>query len=396
MAKICMVTLEHSPDDDRIFQKEARSLKAAGHELYILCLADPEGKVWSMGKWSQLNQDHQLEFSLEGIGVRAVTGPRNKLETLLKKGFRGPYIKRFVEAGKAIQPDVYHAHEPVSYYLSNQMARQNGAKVIFDSHESWIGGTFRERWIKRFHLQHLRYLITANSITRGHLLALNPHMATCEVYNYPQQSVFNYSLNEAKFEKVIIAHDGILPFNRGLMEMMEVLRILTSQYPNLVLRIVGTLKGQEKAYAKAKIKEYGLENHLEVTGWIPYDEVPYYLQDCSIGLILKTPQPLNNLLGGPAIKLFNYFASGMAVVDAGLHESTRFLDYTQSGISIRQRSTLAIANAIAHLIDHPDLLKIYCRRSQEAFQKFNWEKEAEKLIAFYENQILSDNTFVVR
>ncbi len=389
MARICMITTEHTPDDDRIFHKEAKSLLKAGHELFILCVADAEGRIWSMGKREVLNPDGSLTLELEGVQVYAVKGPANYMEVTLKKFFSGGFLKRFVKTGKSFNADVYHAHEPVSFYLAYQMAEGRSEKIVFDSHESWVGGTPRERWVKRFYLSKLQYLITANSITRGHLLALNPHMETREIRNYPQAEVFNKPFKEGSPERPVIVHDGILPFNRGLKEMVEAINQVCKKHPQATLRILGEVQGSERSFLESRIKEYGLSENIAITGWVPYDKVPDYLQDCSIGLILKRPHPINNLLGGPAIKLFNYFASGLAVIDAGLHESTRFLDKTGSGISLWDKSPEGIAEAICYLLENPELLRTYCHRSWEASKSMTWEKEAEKLIDFYNNTILS-------
>lgn len=396
MARICMVTVDHPPDDDRIFHKEAQSLRKAGHEVSILCAAAPGGKVWSMGGKVQLNQKDKLNFSLDKIPVHAVPGPKNISEKFQKKFFRGGFIRRFIQTGKNIKATVYHAHEPVSFYLAYQIAKPTSAKVIFDSHESWVGGTPKEKWIKKYYLKNLRFLITANTISRGHLLSLNPNLHSRVIYNYPQREVFNYPFNSRKFDRIILAHEGILPFNRGLKDMIEALKQVAGKHPRTLLRIIGEVKGEEKVFVDRKIDEYGLQNHIEITGWLPYKEVPRALQDCSIGLILKTPRPVNNLLGGPAIKLFNYFASGMAVIDAGLHESTRILDQTGPGITIYERSPHTIARAVMHLIENLDLLHTYCKRSFEASKNLTWEKESEKLLDFYRTTVLGDQPYKIR
>ncbi len=389
MARICMVTVDHTPDDDRIFHKESKSLLKAGHEVIILCVADDKGQIWQMGKRELLNPGSALGFSLQGVWVKGVIGPKNKLETIQKKIFKGGFIKRFIKEGQNLKADVYHAHEPVSLYLAFQIAGQDADKVVFDSHESWIEGTPREQWVKQFYLPKLKHLITANAITRGHLLAKNPYMEAHEIYNYPEAEVFHYPFEENKFEQPIIAHDGLLPFNRGLRDMTEAIKQLKEKYPNIQLRIIGDVSGKEKVYLDQQIQEFDLSDNIKITGWVPYEEVPIYLKDCAIGLILKTNRPLNNLLGGPAIKFFNYLASGMAVIDAGLHESSRFLNQTKSGISLEERSPETLSNAISYLLENKDLLKTYCYRSWEASKEMKWEHEAQKLINIYNERILA-------
>lgn len=363
----------------------------------VLCVTDPKGQIWQMGGQQLLNPTGGLAFSLQGVQLKGVIGPVNSQETYLKKFFKGGFISRFIEEGQKLKADVYHAHEPVSLYLAFRMAGQDAEKVVFDSHESWLGGTPREQWVKRFYLPELKYLITANAITRGHLLAKNPYMEGQEIYNFPQAEIFNKPFDDNKLEQPIIAHDGILPFNRGLREMVDSIKQLKKKYPWIQLRIIGDVSGEEKVYLDQQIQAFNLANNIQITGWVPYEEVPLYLKDCAIGLILKTEKPINNLLGGPAIKLFNYLASGMAVIDAGLHESTRFLNETKSGISLKERSPETISEAISYLIENKNLLETYCKRSWEASKTMTWEQESEKLLDFYHKSILaSKNQLKIR
>ena len=54
--KVCMITSLHSPKDDRIFFKEATSLKERGVQVHILCFGNELGEIKDMaGKI--LNQD---------------------------------------------------------------------------------------------------------------------------------------------------------------------------------------------------------------------------------------------------------------------------------------------------------------------------------------------------
>lgn len=398
MAHIAMITLDHPPDDDRIFYKEAKALLKAGHTVSVVCVADANGRIFSMSGNGPLNQDGQSNTVLEGIAIWGVPAPQNRYEELLKKGFKGGFIKRFVKAGKALAPDVFHAHEPASLFLAFQMANQDPEKVVFDSHESWLSGSYRDFWIKRQVLPKLKYLITANSLTRGHLLAQNKNMDTQVIYNYPKTTLFNRPLNPDKFYKPVIAHDGILPFNRGLDLMVKALIELKAVYPDILLRIIGEPTGQkEYAYIHSQIKQHGLEDNLAITGWVHYEKIPDYLEDAAIGLIMKNHSHVNNVMGGPAIKLFNYLASGMAVLDSDLPESNFFLDAIEAGVTLKNRNSSKLAEALGYLIERPNLMHHYAKVGLRATQTWNWENEAPKLVKFYSQEVLAnEQSFMTR
>ncbi len=389
-----MLTIEHSPNDDRIFEKEARSLLAAGFRVSILCKADADGRIRNFINREVLNPDGRLQFDLEGIKVHAVKDDGRPVGRLLHKVQADRFSRNFVRKGLELDADAYHAHEPASFLLGLKITRQNKKKLVFDSHESWVGGTRKEQMIKRLYLKELRYLITANTISRGHLLALHPGLKSEIIYNFPDPAVFNLPFNERKFDRITLAHDGILLFNRGLRMMTEVMWKMKKTHPNVRLRMVGEGRKEENEFLQREM-EKGLDN-IEMTGWLPYREVPKALHDCAIGLILKTKQPLNNVLGGPAIKLFNYFASGMAVVDVDLPESSYFLNRSRSGVSVRMVNAKNIHGALVKLIDDLPLLKNYCKRSFEYSQHCQWPTEAKKLIEFYENEVFNESPWIFR
>lgn len=395
MSKVCMLAIDHSPIDDRIYHKEAKSLQKHGFNVSMVMAADEKGIAYNMGGKLALNTPDKKTLDLDGIDCHLIKRPNDAISKLFGKIFIGEFYRNFINTAANLNADVYHAHEPVTYYLGLKIAKKTGAKLIFDSHESWMGGTPKDKFIKFFHAKKLTHLISANEITRGSLLVKNRYIKPEVIYNYPHPNIFPGKFDDNKFEQPIIVHDGYIPFNRGLKEIIEALNILKPKFPRIKFKILGETFGQEKEFLNQKLKEYNLEDNVEETGWVDYKVVGKHLENCSIGLILKTDTP-NNILGGPAIKLFNYFAYGIAVIDINLHESTRFLNEIESGITIKTRSTENIALAICKYLENPVLLKEHCKKSHNAYANHNWLSEEKKLISFYNNDVLGKDPIHIR
>lgn len=148
MAKICMISVNHSPLDDRIFYKEACTLRDSGHHLFMICGADAQGIMYDMGHLTPLNTAHQEVVYFNDIPTYPIKHPQGIYDRLAKKIFKGKFYAQYISRAIHINADVYHAHEPESFYLGLQIAKATGAKVIFDAHESYAGVTLKERWIK--------------------------------------------------------------------------------------------------------------------------------------------------------------------------------------------------------------------------------------------------------
>lgn len=393
MARIAMLTIDHSPIDDRIFQKEALSLKAAGHDLMVICAANPDGVVYDMGGTVQINPINTLDWIEDGIRIQAIKAPNNSMEMLLNKFFKSRFFRSFIEAAATSNAEVYHCHEPTSYYIGLMASRRSGAKVIFDSHECWEGGRPKEMWIRRKYLKDLRYLITANQITRGFLHTLNPRMDSMVLYNAADREIFSERFTQFYAETLTIAHEGYLPFNRGLDLLLDSFRLAYEQRPGLRLKIIGATRGKEKEFLLDYLKRHHLEEVVEETGWLKYEEVPKALAACGIGVITKSPT-LNNQIGGPPIKYFNYTATGMAIIDVDMPETTRLLHKNHNGLSVRDRDVEALSRSYIELFDDRDRLHRMCDASSKAAEKLNWARESAKLVNFYEAFVLNDNKVI--
>lgn len=389
-----MISVNHSPLDDRIFYKEAMTLKSAGHTLSMICRADADGIMFDMGNKSSLNTITQKEIVFNGIQAYPIASPSGTVNTVLKKIFKGEFYDKFIETAIQINADVYHAHEPESYYIGLQIAKKNGAKVVFDSHESYTTGTPKEVWVKNQYLKDLQYLITANHITRGHLVSLNHKIKSTVIYNAAQPEFYSSLVQKNKPNTITIAHDGYLPFNRGLKEMLEAVLKVSQKHSNIQFKIIGETSGAEKEFLSEFVKKHQIEHIVSETGWVEYESVATHLSDCQIGIIAKTPT-VNNIIGGPPIKYYNYTAAGMAVIDVDMPETTRLLSKYKNGISVSNRTVQGLSNAILELIESPDLLEKYQNNSMKAFHELNWNNEGKKLIDFYEHVVLNDRDIIL-
>ena len=110
------------------------------------------------------------------------------------------------------------------------------------------------------------------------------------------------------------------------------------------------------------------------------------LKKCNIGIIAKKPT-INNTIGGPPIKYFNYTAAGLAIIDVGMPETKRLINKYQNGI-IATNSIDGLAKQMIQLVTNQNLLLQLQENSKSAFKELNWKNESKKLVHYYENDIL--------
>ena len=184
-------------------------------------------------------------------------------------------------------------------------------------------------------------------------------------------------------KEVIICHEGSLWFNRGLKLIIKALVILKGTHPNFRFRIIGDVFGEEKKFLQKEITINNVENNIESTGWLSYNDVPKKIADCSIGIITNTNEK-RNTLAGPPNKLFNYITMGLAIVTVDLPATTTIINETNCGIILQKRDAQLLAKDIQNLLDNTARRKQFQENAFHwAKKKFNWQSEAEKLFQFY-------------
>lgn len=380
-----MIALQHCANDDRIFYKEALSLKKYGYSVSYLLLTDLEGYIKDMSG-NILNPNKESEIVLDGVKIIGIKPATDILNKLLKKIFIGKFQKDIVHLILNENADIYHAHEPISLRFAFKASNISNKKVIFDSHESWIGGTIKERIIKKKYLKRIKYLITVNSGVLEHL-SKKANMEYSEViYNCSLPSFSRFNEEPKRINRPIqLVHEGSLSFNRGLKNMLYSLLLLKQKIPDIKLKIIGGSPKEESAFISKFIFENNLQSNITITGWIAYEDVPKELKNCDIGLILYSQTRNNDY--STSNKLFNYIASGLAIVSVNLHETVKILLPLKNSIIVKKDNVEKITEAITYLIENPNLLLQKKIASQRAYQKYNWLIEEKKLLNFYKNVI---------
>ena len=98
-----MITSLHSPKDDRIFFKQAKSLQNNGFDVSILCLADENGKIKDMsGK--VINANNEEEIICDGIQIICIKKQSALFQKILHKFARGKCWQSFIEKAKEEVP----------------------------------------------------------------------------------------------------------------------------------------------------------------------------------------------------------------------------------------------------------------------------------------------------
>jgi len=373
MHKICHLTSVHPPFDTRIFHKECKTLVEAGYEVVLIA-------------------KHQRDEVVDGIRIRALPEPKNRIERMTET------VWKLYKKALAENADIYHFHDPELIPVG-LLLKHKGKKVIYDVHEDvprqilskyWIPGPCRKfvAWAvektENLAARFLSAIVAATSAIAARFVSKNKN--TFIVQNFPMLDEFKNNVKHANENREnfsgrtrAVVYVGGIAANRGIFEMVKAVELVA-------------FKRDVRLFLGGKFETERLENevkampgweHVEFLGWVGRREVAEVFSKSQAGLVLLHPEP-RYMVAYP-VKLFEYMSAGLPVVASNFPLWKEIVEGNGCGLTVDPLNPGQIAQAIEYLLEHPDEAKRMGENGQRAvLEKYNWEKEAQKLQALYE------------
>jgi glycosyltransferase involved in cell wall biosynthesis len=351
--KILVATSGHAPNDDRIFEKEIRSLLDYGHQV-------------------QLVTRNQFDFGRElpnftHLNLRVSTWTR--------------FNDALVSYGTDQSPDLVIVHEFELLPAGARIKKQLGIPLVFDVHEAHaeMYDAFSSRpapmkqlinWgllaFERLHLGRVDLIIVA-----AHTLFERYNrrgIATVLVPNFPR---LTGPLPELNRENIII-YQGQVSTERGIHLLVKAFKSIAETSADARLEIIGPERRSGTLnQLQTLASQFDLSDRITISGPQPRDFVLQRLQHAKIGTVPFPDSPFTNSL--VPIKLFEYMQAGCAVVASELAGITT---YGRSLVELVPPGDWeALAASILHLITNDRERKSLARSGHIAVtDSLNWQK----------------------
>jgi glycosyltransferase involved in cell wall biosynthesis len=358
--KVCILTSSHKANDERIFYKQAKSIAGAGYDTVVVAA-------------------HPADEALDGIRIKAVPKARTNIGRL----FVTPL--HILAAGIREKADVYHFHDP-ELLPAGLVLRLLGRKVIYDAHEYYKMKVLSKDRVPAWLRNPAAYVfdiletlaartfsgvIVTDRVTEGKFKGM-----AIVVSNPPYKSNASRQPKEkdGAFKCVYI---GGLERDRGLFKMVEAMEHVDGR-----VRLV--LAGRISDGDLNEIKRLKGYSRVDYMGLIPWAKVLELLPDCDLGLLLLQPVPGYFYHGENSIKLFEYMMAGMPVLGSNFVNLERIIKEAGCGSTVDPTDPREIAKQIMYFADNPEVCRTMGENGIRAvLEKYNWENEAEKLLALY-------------
>ncbi|MDN6624829.1 MAG: glycosyltransferase [Acidipropionibacterium jensenii] len=328
--RVVHLSTVHNGHDNRVFNKEARAVAAAGYDFHLVISAERDG----------------LD---DGVPVVALhrTGGR-----VLRMLAGQPEAWR---ALSRLRPQLLQIHDPELIPMALLWGRSHRCKVIYDAHEDLVGQVDTKPYLNRLTRPLVRCTarILVGLADRGadSIVAATETVAagfgnsrTVVVHNYPWLA--NFTVDPAPVAGRLV-YAGDLSQERRLSFMIDVVRALRERVPKAHLVLAGRpLKGCGPV-VEAAVAE-GLVDHL---GLVAPTRVPAVLASAQVGLVFLEPLP--NYVRSLPTKLFEYMAAQVPFCASDFPAWRQMFAGYHAGRFADSESVQAAVQVLAEMLEDP-------------------------------------------
>ena len=388
-----MILDSQYPDDARI-TNQCQELLKYNHEIHLFCLSFKKPFV----KNEIINQInvHRYYCSKLTYKLSALANDVSLYGSILKNNIKG-----FVENTGV---EVLHIHDIQIAQAAISVSERFGIKFNLDLHEnrpeimkyykhvnSFLGKLFINpfRWKKAeesFVKKANKIVVVTENAKEELLSRVNIHEKKIIVYpNTVRKDFYNNKKVDKVLEKqysknFVITYVGNTSKRRGLLTVIESLKIIRKTIPKIKLLIIG--KSSFDDALKSEIRKHGVENLVDFIGWVKENEIPNYLSISKLGL-----SPLHRNIHHDttyANKIFQYISFGCPVVSSDVIAQSELVKKYNIGVVFEDRNVMDLTKKIIQLYNEKDLFEKFRANCTESIKKLNNSVISNQLISIYE------------
>ena len=358
--RITILSSVHKHNDIRIFQKEARSLVKAGHEVFFI------------------NKD--VSKKEDGITFIKADVSSKRLSRILF----GP--SKMYKAALTTNADVYHFHDPELKAIATKLLKRG--KVIYDSHEDTPRQILDKYYLPKFlrkissklferdekkRAKKFDAVITATDTIRD-VFVKNGITNVVTVNNYPILDEFeNIDCSFSKKSDIVI-YAGGLERIRGISEICA-----AAPKTPCKIKIAGLFSDP---VFENECKKSVKDGNPEFLGMLGRKDLVTLLESAKAGLVLF--KPIENHINSMPNKIFEYMAAGIPVIASDFPLWKRIIEENKCGICVNPDDPDKIAKAITYIVENNEEATLMGERGRGMVNtKYNWATQEETLIKLY-------------
>ena len=365
MKRVCHITTVHSRYDNRIFQKECKSLAQEGYEVYLIV------------------NDEKSDEKLDDISIISI---RKKRTNRIWRILFAPW-DAYKEA-KKVRADLYHLHDPELLLIAKKLKKNSS--VLFDSHEFTA-----EQILEKFYIPPVlrRGLATFYKYLERKIISqIDGLVVPC---TFEGKDYFEGCYKEIAYVNNVPILDNVkptdIPYIERTREALYIggitlqrgakVMIKAAYQAKLCLSMGGAFLSSELKSELEKMEEY---TSIDYLGLLNKEQVQEVLGDSKIGICIIQDSGQYRKLDNLPTKVYEYMAAEMPVIVSDFPYYKKIIEENSAGICVNPVNINAVARAMRYIIEHSDEARRMGLNGKKIVEdKFNWEHEKEHLFELY-------------
>ena len=315
----------------------------------------------------------------------------HRMSLFFKKGFLfyAEYNIRLFIKLLFLKKDILLANDLDTLLPNYIIAKFFRKKLVYDSHELFTEVpelTSRPRvrniWlrIESAIFPHLKNVITVNRIIAS-VFEKKYGVPVHVIRNIsPKLPDFHPDIQWAKRikgnRKMLILQGSGINKDRGAEEAVAMMQYLD----DMLLVIIGG--GDVFDTLQQMVKNLKIADRVLFIGKLPYDELLKYTQIADLGLSLDKGSNLNYEYSLPN-KVFDYIQCQIPLFVSNRRVVAKLVKDNNIGVVFQNHNPEEMAQLVREVFADTERLKIWKTQLKKAAEKYNWERESEKLLNIY-------------
>jgi glycosyltransferase involved in cell wall biosynthesis len=288
------------------------------------------------------------------------------------------------------QADMYFVHNTIAAITLPIITKISGRKFaldITDIHVEYL--PIGKRSIFEKAITPLLYLVeywiikSAHSVTvatdamRDHIISKGVRPERVKVvYDGAETKIFSAEKEQGSNKNII--HLGTIDRQHGVEYLIQAIPHVLAKHPEARFYVVGG--GREYKNVVKLSKNLGVYDSCVFTDYLPTEKARTYLKKCGIGVIPRDDNLANRIV--TTLKIYEYWASGTAVVSSGLAGVKEIGDDSKNILFFEPGNVKDFANKIIYLLENQRYLKKLQENSLIKVKDFDWPTQIKKIIDF--------------
>ena len=189
-------------------------------------------------------------------------------------------------------------------------------------------------------------------------------------------------INKYKIKKDLDSRSDLIGFisrleeGKGAMNFVKAIPLILKARSDLEFLIGGD--GRLFNKIKKKMKNNGLYNKVKLTGWIPHDELPDYLNELKLLVFPSYSEGLPNIVS-------ESMACGTPVLATPVGGVPDLIKDEETGFIIEDNTPECIAENVTRALEHPNLKEIVKKAHKLIEEGYTYEAAVERYRKILEN-----------